>query len=134
MVGMRVPFRAQLRPLALVVVLLVGGATVAGCSKGDSEALPRPSKAFCTAAYTYDKKVERKASLEVQIGLVQTMADHAPKDIATDTQTFLDALQRRADGDKNVVDNPKIMEAVNNVNRRAQNDCGLFEQDPPSGM
>jgi uncharacterized protein YggE len=134
MVAMRVPSRAQLRSLAVVALVAVGGATLAGCSKGDSESLPRPNKAFCKAAYTYDKKVERRASLEVQIGLVQTMADHAPKDIAEDTQTFLDALQRRADGDKTVVDNPKVMEAVNNVNRRAQNDCGLFEQDPPSGM
>jgi hypothetical protein len=134
MVGMRVPFRAQLRPLAVVAVLVVGGATLAGCSKGDSEALPRPSKAFCKAAYSYDKKVERKASIAVQIALVRTMADHAPKDIAKDTRTFLDALQRRADGDKSVVNNPKIQDAVNNVNRRAQNDCGLFEQDPPSGM
>lgn len=70
----------------------------------------------------------------MQIDLVRTMADHAPKDIAKDTKVFLDALQRRAEGDKSVVDNPKIMESVNNVNRRAQNDCGLFTQDPPSGM
>ncbi|MFN8026538.1 MAG: hypothetical protein U0W40_09390 [Acidimicrobiia bacterium] len=125
--------RAPTRALALVLLSLVAAAGLAGCSKDDSKSLPLPSKAFCKAAYTYDKKVERKASLEVQIDLVQTMADHAPKDIAADTQTFLDALQKRAKGDKSVVDNPKIMTAVNNVNRRAQNDCGLFEQDPPSG-
>ncbi len=127
---MRVPTRA----LALVVLPLVAAAGLAGCSKDAAKSLPLPSKAFCKAAYTYDKKVERKASLAVQIDLVQTMVDHAPKDIAKDTQIFLDALQRRADGDKSVVDNPKIMTAVNNVNRRAQSDCGLFEQDPPSGM
>ena len=126
--------RAPTRALALAVLFLVAAAGIAGCSKEDAKSLPVPSKAFCKAAYTYDKKVERKASLAVQIGLVQTMVDHAPNDIAKDTQIFLDALQRRANGDKSVVDNPKIMIAVNNVNRRAQSDCGLFEQDPPSGM
>jgi len=113
---------------------MVAAAGLAGCSKEDAKSLPLPSKAFCQAAYTYDKKVERKASLAVQIKLVQTMVDHAPKDVAQDTRVFLDALQRRADGDKSVVDNPKIMKAVDNVNRRAQADCGLFTQDPPSGM
>jgi len=126
--------RAPTRALALAVLFLIAAAGLAGCSQNDAKSLPVPSKAFCKAAYTYDKKVERKASLAVQIGLVQTMVDHAPNDIAKDTQIFLDALQRRANGDKSVVDNPKIMIAVNNVNRRAQSDCGLFEQDPPSGM
>jgi hypothetical protein len=133
MVGMRVPSRALVRPFAVAGAVLVGAAALAGCSRGESESLPLPSRAFCQAAYTYDRKVEREASLKVQIELVQTMADHAPKDIDDDTQTFLDALERRADGDKSVVDNPKIMDAVNNVNRRAQTDCGLFDQDPPSG-
>lgn len=126
--------RAPKRALALVALPLAAAIGLSACSKGDSESLPVPSKAFCKAAYTYDKKVERKAPLKVQIDLVRTMADHAPKDIAKDTKVFLDALQRRAEGDKSVVDNPKIMESVNNVNRRAQNDCGLFTQDPPSGM
>ncbi len=130
MVGMRAPTRA----LALLVLPVVAAAGLTACSKEDSKSLPTPSKAFCKAAYTYDKKVERKAPLSVQIALVQTMADHAPKDIASDTQVFLTALQKRAQGDKSVVDNPKIMKSVNNVNRRAQNDCGLFTQDPPSGM
>jgi hypothetical protein len=128
------PMRAPTRALALVALPLVAAVGLTACSKGDSATLPTPSKAFCQAAYTYDKKVERKASLAVQIGLVQTMVNHAPKDIAKDTKVFLDALQKRADGDKSVVDNPKIMKSVDNVNRRAQNDCGLFEQDPPSGM
>jgi hypothetical protein len=127
------PMRAPTRALALLVPL-VAAVGLTACSQDSSASLPKPSKAFCKAAYTYDKKVERKASLTVQIQLVQTMADHAPKDISKDAKVFLDALQRRADGDKSVVDNPKIMKSVDNVNRRAQNDCGLFEQDPPSGM
>jgi hypothetical protein len=127
--------RVPVSPLAsLLAVVLVAAAGLSACSRGDSESLPTPSKAFCQAAYSYDRKVERKAPLQTQIALVQTMADHAPPDIARDARTFLDALQRRADGDKRVVDNPRIQTAVENVNRRAQNDCGLFEQDPPSGM
>ena len=130
------PMRAPTRALALVVLPLVAAAALAGCSQdGGAKALPRPSKAFCQAAYTYDKKVEVRASLAVQLRLVQTMADHAPKDIAEDTKTSLDALQRRAKGDLSVVKdkklNEKIQTAVDNVNRRAQNDCGLFQQDPP---
>ena len=50
------------------------------------------------------------------------------------TRTFLDALQRRADGDKSVVDNPKIEDAVNNVNRRAARGCNLFKREPGSGI
>lgn len=126
--------RAPRRALALAALPLVAVVGLTACSGESSKSLPTPSKAFCQAAYTYDKKVERKAPLAVQIDLVQTMADHAPRDIAADTQTFLTALQKRAKGDKSVVDNPKIMTAVNNVNRRASNDCGLFKQDPSSGM
>jgi len=130
--------RAPTRALALVVLPLVAAVGLSACSKDTTKTLPMPSKAFCQAAYTYDKKVERKATLKVQIALVQTMADHAPKDIAADTQVFLTALQRRAQGDKTVVTdkklNDKIKTAVDNVNRRAQSDCGLFTQDPPSGM
>jgi signal transduction histidine kinase len=129
------PMRAPTRALALAVLPLVAALALSACSQDQAKALPKPSKAFCQAAYTYDQKVERRASLTVQIALVQTMADHAPKDIAGDTQTFLTALRKRAEGDMSVVKDKKLNEevktAVNNVNRRAQNDCGLFEQDPP---
>ncbi len=57
------------------------------------------------------------------------LAEHAPKDIAADAQTYLEAMQRRADGDKSVVDNPKIQQAVENVNRRASSGCALFKQN-----
>ena len=117
----------------LVATLLVAvGATA--CSRDASSSLPRPSKPFCEAAHRYDVRVEKLAPIGEQINIVQQMADHAPKDIAKDTQTFLDALERRRDGDKSVVDNPKIEQAVNSVNRRAANGCGLYKQEPGSGI
>ena len=38
-------------------------------------------------------------------------------------------MQRRAAGDKSVVDNPKIQTAVENVNRRAADGCELYKQN-----
>lgn len=113
-------------PLLVAAVLLAAGA--AGCSR-DPSTLSRPSKPFCEAAHRYDVRVEKRASLDEQIRIVRKIADHAPKDIARDADTFLDALERRRDGDKSVVDNPKIEKAVNNVNRRAARGCGLYKQD-----
>lgn len=121
----------RVAPLLVAAAFLAAGA--AGCSRDSSSSLPRPSKPFCVAAHRYDVRVEKRASLDEQIRIVRKIADHAPKDIAGDADTFLDALERRRDGDKSVVDNPKIEEAVNNVNRRAVNGCGLYEQDPAGG-
>jgi hypothetical protein len=121
----------RVAPLLVAAALVAAGA--AGCSRDASSSLPRPSKPFCEAAHRYDVRVERRASLDEQIRIVRKIADHAPKDIAADADTFLDALERRRDGDKSVVDNPKIEEAVNNVNRRAANGCGLYQQDSAGG-
>jgi hypothetical protein len=117
--------------LVAAMFLAVG---VTACSREEGSSLPRPSKPFCEAAHRYDVRVEKRAPISEQIHIVQEMADHAPKDIARDTQTFLDALQRRRDGDKSVVDNPKIEDAVKNVNRRAANGCGLYKQEPGGGI
>ena len=117
--------------LVAAVLLTVG---VTACTRDESSSLPRPSKPFCEAAHRYDVRVEKLAPIGEQIQIVQRMADHAPKDIAKDTQTFLDALQRVADGDKSVVDNDRIRDAVDNVNRRASRGCNLFKQDPGSGI
>jgi hypothetical protein len=117
----------------LVAALLVAVATTA-CTRDASSSLPRPSKPFCEAAHRYDVRVEKLAPISEQINIVQKMADHAPRDIAKDTETFLDALQRRAAGDKSVVDNAKIKVAVDNVNRRAARGCLLYKQEPGGGI
>jgi hypothetical protein len=118
-------------PLLVAAVLVALG--LSACTRDESSSLPRPSKPFCEAAHRYDVRVEKAAPIGEQIQIVQRMADHAPKDIAKDTATFLDALQRRAQGDTSVVDNPAIEKAVDNVNRRATNGCELFRQEPGSG-
>ena len=117
--------------LLLVACIVVGAAA---CSRDGSSSLPRPSKPFCVAAHRYDVQVEKRASISDQIRLVQKMADHAPKDIVKDTATFLDALERRADGDTSVVDNPEIQDAVEHVNRRAANGCKLYQSDSAGGI
>ena len=121
------------RPLLVALVVLGAGTGVTACSGGGESSLPRPSKPFCEAAHRYDVRVEKRAPIHEQIQIVQKMADHAPKDIAHDTDVFLDALQRREDGDKSVIDNPKIEDAVDNVNRRAFFGCGFDKQEPGGG-
>jgi hypothetical protein len=117
--------------LAAVTTLALG---TAACSRDASSSLPRPSKPFCEAAHRYDVRVEKRVGIDEQIRLVQRMADHAPKDIAHDTAVFLDALQRVRDGDRSVVDNPKIEDAVNNVNRRAAQGCDFYQSTRGGGL
>ncbi|MDQ1430245.1 MAG: hypothetical protein QOF40_847, partial [Actinomycetota bacterium] len=98
---------------------------------------PRPSKAFCQAAYDYDTNLPKLiGKVDKQTALVEKLAAHAPKDIAKDAQTYLDAMQRRAQGDKSVVDQPHIEEAVKRVERRAADGCDLYKQnqDGSSGI
>jgi hypothetical protein len=114
--------------LAIAVGLLaVGG--LAGCKESSSATsdLPRPSIAFCKAATKYDDRVQM-AKLPEQITLVSKIAEHEPKDIAGEADLFLDALERRQAGDTSVVDNPKIRTAIENVNRRAGQDCGWYQR------
>lgn len=113
------------------VALAATVAGLAGCQAKDDTAsdLPRPSRAFCAAAARYDERVTTaKLGIRDQIRLVEKIAATAPTDIAKDTQTFLDALQRRAAGDTSVVDRPAIKTAVDNVLRRAGQDCGWYRR------
>jgi len=123
--------------LATAAVSLLAVAGLTGCKETDDAAsnLPRPSVAFCQAAGHYDNKIQ-SAKLPAQIEMVAKIAEHAPKDVSHDAQTFLDALKRRQAGDTSVVDNPKIERAVDNVNRRASGGCKLFQQnqDGTGGM
>jgi uncharacterized protein YggE len=123
------------RPLVLsgVVVSLVAIAVLSGCKDPNqaTSTLPRPSAAFCKAAGHYDNKIQT-AKIDAQITMVAQIAEHAPKDVSKDAHTFLDALKRRQAGDKHVVDDPKIENAINHVNRRAGQDCGWYNNN--SGM
>jgi len=117
--------------LRAVVALGLLAAALAACSGNDSgTSLPTPSKAFCQAAYDYDTNLPKLiGKIDQQTALVRKLADHAPKDIAADARVYLDAMERRANGDKSVVDNPKIEKAVENVNRRAADGCQLYKQN-----
>jgi len=118
---------------ALVAIALLAVALTA-CSRDSEKSLPTPSKAFCQAAYDYDTNLPKLiGKIQQQTELVQKLAEHAPKDIAADAETYLDAMQRRAAGDKSVVDNPKIQTAVDNVNRRAADGCELYKQNKDGG-
>lgn len=119
-----------MRALRPAVALVLVAAALTGCSRGSESSLPTPSKAFCVAAYTYDDRAPKLiGKIDQQLALVQKMADHAPRDIARDMSTFLDAMKRRASGDTSVVDDPKIETAVENVNRRAADGCELYKQN-----
>ena len=127
-------FRGVLRA---VVALALLAAALTACSRDTESSLPTPSKAFCQAAYDYDTNLPKLIGKpRQQTALVAKLAEHAPKDIAADAQTYLDAMERATDGDKTVVDNPKIQTAVDNVNRRAAEGCELYKQnkDGSSGI
>jgi hypothetical protein len=119
-----------MRVLRMIAVVGLAAVGLTACSKDSESSLPTPSRAFCQAAYDYDTNLPKLiGKIEKQTALVRRLAEHAPKDIAKDAQTYLDAMERRADGDKSVVDDPKIEEAVTNVNRRATDGCKLFDQN-----
>jgi hypothetical protein len=118
---------------AFVALGLLATALTA-CSRDSESSLPTPSKAFCQAAYDYDTNLPKLiGKIQKQTDLVAKLADTAPKDIEKDAQTYLDAMQRRASGDKSVVDDPKIKVAVENVNRRAADGCKLYKQNQDGG-
>jgi len=119
-------------PLCVILLLL----TIAGCSRDSGSSLPEPSEAFCVAARKYDDKLPRLTGREKftrQIALVTPLAEHAPKDIKADAELFLDALERRADGDKSVASDPDVERAIENVNRRSVQGCDFYKQQPGSG-
>jgi hypothetical protein len=119
-----------MRLLRAIAALGVLAASLAACSSDSGSSLPTPSKAFCQAAYDYDTNLPKLIGKpRKQAELVKKLAAHAPKDIADDAQTYLDAMNRAIEGDKSVVDNPKIETAVENVNRRAADGCELYKQN-----
>jgi hypothetical protein len=127
--------RRALVLLATLLVLVVGAVGYAAVRPDPGPKLPAPGRAFCTAAHAYDAKLAKKPSIGTQIELVQRIVDAAPDDVAADARVFLDALERRRDGDTTVVDNPRIERAVDHVNRRAAQGCGLYQSgDPMAGI
>ena len=121
-----------MRPLRAVLVLALLAVALTACSRGGAD-LARPKPGFCEAAARYDREVEREASLDEQIEILEKLVRNAPDDVAEDATTFLDAMRSLRDGDRSVVDDPVIQDAVEHVNRRAADGCGFYESEPGDG-
>jgi hypothetical protein len=123
--------------VSIVMVAVAVSLAATACSEDSTKSLPRPTKAFCQAAFKLDDRLPKiQKDVAKQITLVEPIAANAPKDIKDDAQTFLDALRRYQDGDRSdrTVDNPKVKTAIENVNRRAADGCNFYKQDPGSGI
>jgi hypothetical protein len=112
-------------PLLFALVAVVA----TGCS---STPAPTASKAFCLAADKYDNEIERqqtKGEVDVdrQIELVAELARTAPQSIQADADLFLESLQQVGD-DPSVKDDPDVREAVDDVNRLANQACGVYDR------
>ena len=133
--GMSKRRKLTIAAVVVAVVVVLGAAAFALTPKNAN--LPAPSTAFCVAARKYDKKIATltgKDKFTTQVELVTPMAEHAPKDIKQDAELFLDALERRAGGDKSVAKDPKVQTAIENVNRRAAQGCDFYQGDNTSGI
>ncbi|MEX0663398.1 MAG: hypothetical protein WD598_01355 [Acidimicrobiia bacterium] len=107
-----------------VLVLMVG------CSGSQT---PKASKAFCLAADRYDSELERQQKrgeidIDRQIERVAELARTAPKAVDDAAQVFLDALERVED-DPSIKDDPDVREAVDDVNRLANQACGVYDRE-----
>jgi hypothetical protein len=116
----------------LSVMMLVAVAAATGCSREDP---PTASRAFCRAADEYNDEIEHarqqgEASVERQLPLVEELARTAPRAIARDARTFVDALERVA-SDPSVRRDPQVRAAVDNVNRFANQACNVYERRGP---
>jgi hypothetical protein len=120
-----------LRRLVAATLVVASAALATGCKQGDDVAsdLPRPSRAFCSAAARYDKAVsEKKLSLAKHEEMTKAIARAAPKDTERDATLVWRSFAKLAAGDRSVVDNPRVKAAIDHVNRRAGQDCGWFRR------
>ena len=81
--------------------------------------------------------VERNAGISEQISILEKLERNAPKDVAADATFFLDTMREFQQGDEaardEIREDPRVQEAVENVNRRAAGSCGFFESEPGDG-
>jgi hypothetical protein len=120
--------------IALWVVGIVALATVAALSQGgrgnDLSDLPRPSRAFCSAAARYDEiTTAKRISVQRHIELMREVEQDAPADTKADAALVVRSYERLAAGDESVVDDPRVKAALDRVNRRATQTCGWFTRE-----
>jgi hypothetical protein len=125
-----------MRPLRAAAALVLLAVAVTACSRSGTD-LAEPKPGFCEAAARYDRRVERNAGIAEQITILEKLERNAPKDVAEDATLFLTTMREFQQGDKNTRDeiraDPRVQEAVENVNRRAAEGCGFFESEPGDG-
>lgn len=114
--------------MRLVGVLLLTIGLLAGCT---GRGTPEASEEFCLAADRYDNELvrqQRRGEVDVdrQIARVEELARTAPASIEDDARLFLEALRRVRD-DESVRGDPEVREAVDNVNRLANQACGVYD-------
>lgn len=123
--------RRSALPVRVLVALVALSAIGVGCSNKDDTAsgLPRPSRAFCKAAADYDKRVgSPKLTLADHIKYTKAIAQAAPADIRKDANLVWRSFVKLDAGDRSVVDNPDVKDAIDRVNRRAGQDCGWYRR------
>lgn len=119
------------RRLIAIALLASSGLLATGCSGSSKKiVLPDPKPAFCKNGKDYEALITsgKKVAVADQLLIVREINANAPKDIAADTQIFLNALERVSQGDTRVVDDAKVRESIVNVNRRFAQGCGLFDR------
>jgi hypothetical protein len=86
--------------------------------------------AFCKVADRMEKEFELHGRKRVarQLTLVEDLAAVAPRRIQPDMQVYLEAMRRRVQNDRSVIDDPAIQRSVDNVNRYASQGCGVLDR------
>lgn len=116
--------------LALALVLASLLSLLTACS--EREKLPA-SKAFCRAAERYNIELQNaerlgEADVDRQLPIVEELARTAPKRIRADAETFANAL-KNVERNPALKDNSKIQDAVDAVNRYANQACNVYKRD-----
>jgi hypothetical protein len=112
------------------VVLAAAVAVVAAaCSGGNERGAPRD---FCESVAKFDEEVAT-ATVDEQQELLETVVEHAPREIRPDAETFLEGYERREEGEDVIADEDRYEEAAENLQRYSIDNCGLLDQNPPGG-
>jgi hypothetical protein len=108
-------------------VLAVVALVAAGCSS--ERDAPNAPLAFCRPASNYDYAITTKGRdlpITRHIHYLRAMVAAAPKAIEADARVYLEALERQQERPSAPRDDPKVQQAVENVNRYAAQGCEFY--------
>ena len=112
-----------------VVLAATVAVLAAACSSDNERGAPRD---FCEAVAKFDEEVAT-ATVAEQQELLETVVEHAPREIRADAETFLEGYERLDAGEDVTADEEKYREASDNLLRYSNDNCGLLDQNPPGG-